>query len=727
VCLAAVAGAALLVATTVSAEAAASPGRPAARKQEPQRIPRQAPRQTASAQGIVRDEHGRGIPEVSVTLRAAPARQIQTTTNGEGIFRFVDIPPGAYRIQLLKPGYETVERSDVAVKAGENPVWEFTLRSMEPVESSSTACGPSAGLPTGKCPGPPAPPEQQESYRELRRRTAAEAAAGEVPPSLPEESDVFIPMPDRWEIPYPDYKRYPGKGDIIYVKPNWYDPFNVNRLKGDKPIIGNEIFFAFTGLSETVTNTFRVPLPSPPGAERPRSQEFFGKGEIFFLSQTFRLSFELFKGSTQAFKPVDWRVKVTPVFNMNYVNTKERGIVNIDVSRGTNRFDTRSASLQEAFVEFKLADLSPNYDVLFVRAGIQQFTSDFRGFIYSEEQPGVRIFGNLHSNKWEYNVAYFYHLEKDSNSLAAPLNTWKRRHQQVLVANMYFQDFLGFLGYTTQFSFHINKEEGNFFFDKNGFLARPAPFGSVHSSGQLQTHDIRALYLGWTGFGHFGRINVNHAFYQVAGRDTFNPLAGREVTINAQMAAAEISIDKDWLRFRGSFFYASGDGRPRDGRARGFDSIVDNPSFIGGPFSFWNREAIRLTGSAVALTSGNSLFPSLRSANLKELSHSQYVNPGIWIYNAGLDIELTPKLRSIINANYIRFDRTEPLELLVFQAPIRHSVGVDYSIGFQYRPPLSDNIVILIGLSSLQPGQGFRDIYGGKTLWSLFTNVRLLF
>ena len=57
----------------------------------------------------------------------------------------------------------------------------------------------------------------------------------------------------------------------------------------------------------------------------------------------------------------------------------------------------------------------------------------------------------------------------------------------------------------------------------------------------------------------------------------------------------------------------------------------------------------------------------------------------------------------------------------------RHGVGVDYSVGFQWRPPLSDNIVILIGGSSLQPHQGFRDIYTNKTLWSLFTNVKFVF
>jgi len=83
-----------------------------------------------------------------------------------------------------------------------------------------------------------------------------------------------------------------------------------------------------------------------------------------------------------------------------------------------------------------------------------------------------------------------------------------------------------------------------------------------------------------------------HAFYQAVGEDTFNPIAGRRVTVNAQMAAAEISYDKDWIRYRISTFYTSGDANPRDSRARGFDAIVDLPNFAGGLFSFWNREGV---------------------------------------------------------------------------------------------------------------------------------------
>ena len=187
--------------------------------------------------------------------------------------------------------------------------------------------------------------------------------------------------------------------------------------------------------------------------------------------------------------------------------------------------------------------------------------SDFRGFLFSEEQPGIRVFGNLRSNRLNYNLAYFYFLEKDTNS---GLNTFNQRHQQVYVANLYIQDFLT-KGYTTEFSFHYNRDDPSLHYDENGFLVRPAPIGDV-VNGDVIEHGIRAYYLGWTGNGHIKRMNVSNAFYQALGHDTFNPIAGRPVNIDAQMAAVELSVDKDWVRYYTSFFYASGDGGYRFGR-----------------------------------------------------------------------------------------------------------------------------------------------------------------
>ena len=209
------------------------------------------------------------------------------------------------------------------------------------------------------------------------------------------------------------------------------------------------------------------------------------------------------------------------------------------------------------------------------------------------------------------------------------------------------------------------------------------------------------------------------------GHDTFNPLAGRPVDINAKMAAVELSLDKDWLRYRTSFFWASGEKNPRGSTAHGFDTILDSPNFNGGIFSFWNREGIRLTSTGVGLESGDSLVTSLRSS--KTQGQANFVNPGIYIYNAGVDADVLPKLRAFGNLNLIRFDTTAPLELLLFQRPIHNGVGADSGIGVKYRPKLSDNISITSGFNAFFPFQGFKDIYTGKTLFSLFTNVRFQF
>jgi hypothetical protein len=687
---------------------------PAFPPQDEQRLPRQTSRKTAAVQGIIRDASRRAIVGATVTLTnriTGAARTI--SADADGVFRLLDLTPGSYSLVVQSNGFDNLTHEDLRLNAGDVVTIELTLT------LSKVAATPASRLPRMPELGPPVPANESNavvaSYRELRRRPDAEPGQELVAPELlPPAQEVFLTMPDRWNVAMPEWNRYGRRGEYPYVrKSHWWDPFNRNRLKGDEPIFGRQTFLNITATADTLADERRVPVTSNVSSARPGSSDFFGKGEQFALSETFRFSFDLFHGDT-SFRPVDWRIRVTPAVNLNYLASRELGIVNVDVRNGATRLDSH-AGLQEAFVEYKIRDLSPNYDFLSVRAGIQGFSSDFRGFLFVDEQPGVRLFGNLHSDRWEYNVAYFNLLEKNTNS---GLNTFEPRHQQVIVANLYVQDFFK-PGYTTQFSIHYNKDDAGVHYDDNGFLARPAPVGV------FQPHSIRAAYLGWTGNGHFGRINVNHAFYQALGTDDLNPIAGRPVTINAQMAAAEVSLDRDWTRYKVSAFFASGDGNPRDSRATGFDSVVDDPAFAGGIFSFWNHEGIRLTGTGVALTSPNSLLPSMRTS--KEEGQANFVNPGIFILNAGADFDLTPKLKSLVNVNYLRFERTAPIELLLFESPIHNTIGLDYSLGFQYRPPLSENIVITGGASALSPGQGFRDIYSGKTQFSLFANVRFQF
>jgi hypothetical protein len=577
--------------------------------------------------------------------------------------------------------------------------------------------------------GPPLPAEaagMMGSYREFRHRLDSDPnyILELSPEVLPPISDVFNAVPNRWALEQPDYRRYKPAGEYIYTKPRWYDPFNRNRFKGDEPVwpafLGQRVFFNFTGSETTFVDGRKVPSPSDVSAAQAGSSQFFGRGEQFFLDQTFRFTFDLFHGDA-SFKPVDWRIRVTPEVSLNYLDVKELGIVSPDVRAGTTRLDSH-VGFQEAFVEYKLHDLSPNYDFVSVRAGIQEFNADFRGFLFVEEQPGLRVFGDLKSDRLEYNAAYFNFLEKNTNS---GLNSFSRRDQQVVLGNIYIQDFF-FPGYTAEFLGAYNKDDGGLHYDDNGFLVRPAPVGNVINQGVgAIPHSIQVGYFGWLGSGHIERINLTHAFYEAAGKDSFNPIAGRPVTINVQMAEVELSLDRDWLRYRISSFYASGDSNPRNGCANGFDAIVDLPSFAGGLFSFWNREAIRLTGSGVALTTDGSLLPNMRS--IKNEGQANFVNPGIFLVNAGTDIDITPKLKGFVNFNYLRFMRTEPLEFVLFQSPIRHNIGEDFGAGVTYRPPLTENIILTGGASILQPGQGFRDIYTGKTLFSVFGSAKLTF
>lgn len=362
--------------------------------------------------------------------------------------------------------------------------------------------------------------------------------------------------------------------------------------------------------------------------------------------------------------------------------------------------------IQELFYEYHLGDISDNYDFWTSRVGIQPFVSDFRGFIFSDTNLGVRLFGNWDNNLWHYNLAYFNMREKDTYS---GLNMFDSRDQQVIIASLYRQDLL-WKGYTGQASLHFNFDDGQTHYDKNDFLVRPAPLGDF---GNAREHDVRTMYLGWAGDGHIGRWNVTHAFYWVLGEDEHNGLAGQRIDVNAQMGALEVSYDRDWLRFKLSGFYASGDSDPLDDRGTGFDSILDAPFFVGGPFSYYVHEGLNLAGTAVNLKNPDSLLPSLRSS--KTEGQSNFVNPGVKILGFGLDADVTPKLRAFFNANHIWFDQTAPLERALQTNKLSDKLGYDISAGIKYRPLLTENIVIGAGLGVLIPGDGYKDIYRRNT------------
>lgn len=521
-------------------------------------------------------------------------------------------------------------------------------------------------------------------------------------PTESQEDAHFVPQPDRWRSGFPKWDRY-GKGhprdeDYPYKEGHWWDPYNLNMLKGDYPIIGQHIFLRLTGRTDLIQEYRQLPTDTTPfeSTKNVGQSQFFGAPNQYFTTNFFRLSVELTHGNTN-FKPADWTVRFTPVFDFNYLDVSELAIVNPDVRDGPTRTD-RFLALEEYFFETKLKDLSPEYDFMSLRIGSQPFVSDFRGFIFADTNRAIRLFGTRLANRDQFNVALFRQAEKDTNS---QLNTMDDRNQTIFIANYYRQDFI-FPGYTAQMSMHYNDDGPSFKFDRNNFLARPDPVGV------FQPHRVQALYFGMTGDGHVGRVNFTNAFYWATGRDSLNPIAGNAQTINAQLAAAEVSYDRDWVRFRTSIFWTSGDRNAYDRTAGGFDTIFDNPNFAGGQFSYWQRQQFNLQG--VGLVNRFSLVPDLRSSKFQ--GQSNFVNPGLRLFTVGADFDLTPKLRMLTNANYLEFDNTRVLEAFTFQNNINRTIGVDLSVGFEYRPRLSDNVIWTCGYACLIPGAGLKDLFG---------------
>src|SRR5580658_10443395 len=540
--------------------------------------------------------------------------------------------------------------------------------------------------------------------------TTPEAVAA---PLGPEAADV-VPSAPRWDIVPP--MRQEGR---------WYDPYHQNPLKGDLPISGGSMFLNISAQSESFATQRQTTGSWAPGNQ---GTDLFQRGNQWAVRQNLFLTFTLSSKAT-AFRPAAWRIVITPAFNFNFLHTQRAGIPFEDESKGTYR-ENVFGTVQTAFAEFRLGDTpqvlpflrsdagirgdSPYFDSTSVRVGVQPFISDFRGFIFNDTNLGARLFGSASSNRYQFNLAGFGMLEKDVDS---ELNTWEPRHQVVLIGNMYRQDtFLP--GYTMEFSLHWNHDRGGVYTDENGFLDRPFPA------------DLDAVYLGWAGEGHLGRLNLTHALYQVVGRDGHNYIADRAVTINAQMAAAEASVTQDWIRIRAGFLYASGDKNPYGGTARGFDGIMNTPDFAGGIFSFWASQLLRLVRTEDNLESQNSLFPAMRTN--KFAGSSNFVNPGLILYTTGFDADIKPKIRFVANWYYLQFDHTQPITAAIGLPSINRNIGLDNGFGFRFRPLLNENFQVDTGYAFLLAGEGIREIYGGteragQVMHSAFIRLRLVY
>ena len=573
-----------------------------------------------------------------------------------------------------------------------------------------------------ECPGPEGTPAETEpgatpaapGYRRqgITRddRTMARRPNAVSPVPRPNMADYVsaVPIPDRWRI----VDSLPG-----YDYP-WWDPYNRNILKADVPVHG-EWFFNLGIISDSVMEVREVPTPvGGQSTDDPGNIDIFGGADQTVLVQNLALEFVYLKGDT-VFRPPDWEFRFIPVVNVNHVELDEIVAVNVNPNKGEKRKDEH-IGIQGLFVDKHLRNVSDRFDFDSLRVGIQPFSSDFRGFLFQDNQLGVRLFGTRDNNIFQYNLAWFRRLEKDTNSGLNDLGK-DIRDDDVFVANLYWQD-LPVKGFTSQVTaaYNRNRENEDFHFDENGFIQRPASLGFE----KLREYDVG--YVGYNGDGHFGRLNLTTSFYYAFGQEEPNTFFDDEVDINAFFFAAEASMDLDWIRPRLSFLYGSGDDDPFDDEAQGFDAIFENPQFAGADTSYWIRQAVPLIGGGrVALSGRNAVLNSLRSS--KEEGQSNFSNPGVWLLGAGADLDLTPELRFSVNWNVLRFDDTAVLEAARNQGDIDEEIGHDVSVSLIYRPMMSQNVVVRASYATLLPGDGFDDLFPDEDAGYFLLNVVLAF
>ncbi|MFK8021398.1 MAG: hypothetical protein AB8B86_16670 [Pseudomonadales bacterium] len=547
----------------------------------------------------------------------------------------------------------------------------------------------------------------ERSRKPKEPRTVRRLAISPVPrPTIDQFVDA-VPIPDRWRIV-----------DSLGYKERWYDPYNQNTLKGDKPI-HDDWFFNVSVISDSVVEPRSVPTPvGLQSTLNPASNSVFGGYDQFLYNQNLAAEFVYYKGNT-VFKPPDYEFRFTPVFNYNYTEIDEILGLNVNPSEGETRDDSH-VGIQAAFVDKHLRNVSDRYDFDSLRVGIQPFSSDFRGFLFQDAQFGVRLFGTRDNNKVQYNLAWFRRMEKDTNSGLNDIGE-SLREDDVFIANVYLQD-VPRLGFFSQFTvaYNMNREDDDAFYDNNGFIARPASIGGE----RFREYDVG--YIGYNGDGHFGRLNLTTSLYAAFGEVDKGVFSNEKSDIQAMFFAAEASMDFDWIRPRFSVLYGSGDDDPFDDKSEGYDAIFENPQFAGADTSYWIRQGVPfIAGGKVALSARNGVLNSLRSS--KEHGQSNFTNPGIVMIGAGVDLELMPELRLSFNVNKIAFDTTEVLEVARQQDNIDEDIGVDASAALIWRPLNSQNIVLRLSYAKLFAGDGFKSLFGNDDPDSLLLNVILTY
>jgi hypothetical protein len=602
----------------------------------------------AVAELVLRD--GRRIPVTALTRRAGQV--LFETTRGE---RF-SVPED----QVVAPPLHTIGQAGSA-----RPMAPAPVEPKPPAPAPAPVPAPApAPVPDAIPPPAPAKPE---------------------PPAF---HTLAAPMTDRWQVPLP--------GHPHGVERQATNPYRPNVLKGDLPIAGDSVFLAVSSGLELPLDARGSPVGPGIVTASPDDISYLGRAPQLVAAARIGLSVELYQGPA-GFEPRRWGLRAAGLLGARRVR-----VGSSESLAGATSESHSQLGLQEASAELRLATLSPRFDYASLRAGLQPFVSDFRGFVLNDLPLGARLYGTASGNRVQWNAGAFVLMRKDPETR---VNRLERSDRELVVGNLLVRDLP--LGYRLGASYHFLRD------------------ADVTATGRPQVH-----YLGFTGDGRLGGFGLTHAAYRAVGR---KPRVDGSGEVDAWFGALELVRPREWIRYRASFLFASGDADAADGRDQGFDSIQDLPHFAGGATGFWHRSGIALPGAGVLLKAADSLLPSLRTG---KFAPSSYVNPGLMLAGVGMEMDLTPKLQARALAHYLRFHRTGALAQRLGQ-PVGSEIGIELGTSLRYRPLLNENVILGGGVAGLLPGSGFEDLepalcappgcaWAGQ-LWNAYLRVELAY
>ena len=392
----------------------------------------------------------------------------------------------------------------------------------------------------GAQPEPPGP--QDAELPDPNRATGLER----VPPPAPAAPGDFLPIPDRWRL----------AKDLGLVKEPWYDPYNRNILKSDRPFY-RDWFFNLSVIYDMTTELRSVPTPVAPQVSRGGDAlDTFGDSDQFLFNDNLILALILFKGDT-VFRPAGLRVprhaglQLQPHRGGGAAGAQHRS------ARGQTR-DDALVGVQEAFWTCTCATSRTATTSTACASASSRSPRDFRGFLFQDNQLGVRLFGNRDNNLFQYNLAWFRRLEKDTNSGLNDISD-DLRDDDVVIANLYRQDF-PFPGYLAG-DLDLQPQPRR--------RRRSTSTTTVSSRGRRCIGNLRGrdydVHLSGLQRRRPYRAGQPHGLGLLCARRGPEQLLHRQAAdIRACFAGRRALDDFDWIRVLGLGLYASGDDDPFD-------------------------------------------------------------------------------------------------------------------------------------------------------------------